>query len=184
MSNFTSEASCRLCIPALEAFAKMSTPSGLEQTLKLSAMTHTYTVDPTPRDVWVWITTGNWPYEVSDNPPAGPTDDERSWEPCTAYSFTLEERFTLGPLHVPIYVTGRQIVMPSSRRHLYESQVKGGVVTIRKVRRFDEVDNGSGTIVSEEILGTTNFLLVSFTQRAARKAHKDQVDRYPELLHS
>ncbi|KAJ7077299.1 hypothetical protein B0H15DRAFT_862149 [Mycena belliarum] len=55
-------------------------------------------------------------------------------------------------------------------------------VTVRKVRRFEEVDGGAATLVSETITGQCPFLLQPITQKTARDAHKEQMNLYSTLF--
>ncbi|KAJ7497630.1 hypothetical protein FB451DRAFT_1550452 [Mycena latifolia] len=64
---------------------------------------------------------------------------------------------------------------------LYETSSDKGVV-VRKIRRFEEVDGGAATQVSEVINGQCPLLLQPVTQKTARDAHQEQMNLYHTLF--
>ncbi|KAJ7814079.1 hypothetical protein B0H13DRAFT_461894 [Mycena leptocephala] len=64
---------------------------------------------------------------------------------------------------------------------LYETSSDKSVV-VRKIRRFEEVDGGAATNVSEVINGQCPFLEQLITQSQARTAHQAQMNLYHTLF--
>ncbi|KAJ7288197.1 hypothetical protein C8J57DRAFT_1279381 [Mycena rebaudengoi] len=64
---------------------------------------------------------------------------------------------------------------------LYETASDKDVV-VRKIRKFEEVDGGAATKISETIDGQCPFLLQPITQMTARSAHKEQMNLYSTLF--
>ncbi|KAJ6567011.1 hypothetical protein B0H19DRAFT_716775 [Mycena capillaripes] len=64
---------------------------------------------------------------------------------------------------------------------LYETSSDKSVV-VRKIRRFEEVDGGAATNVSEVINGQCPFLEQPITQSQARTAHQAQMNLYHTLF--
>lgn len=98
------------------------------------------------------------------------------------YRFKLVERIPIlgGLSKTDVEVFGSQIVIPSRKVHLYESSANGGLVLILKVRRFEA--DCEETRIDETINGETNWFLRKYTEGSCRKAHREHMAKYHELL--
>ncbi|KAJ7471760.1 hypothetical protein FB451DRAFT_1250854 [Mycena latifolia] len=55
-------------------------------------------------------------------------------------------------------------------------------VVVKKIRRFEAVDGGAATKISETIVGQCPALLQHITQKTARSAHREQMNLYATLF--
>ncbi|KAJ7334929.1 hypothetical protein DFH08DRAFT_879660 [Mycena albidolilacea] len=84
-------------------------------------------------------------------------------------------------LDVVVHLDGTYTWDEARNITLYETSSDKSVV-VRKVRRFEEIDGGAATNVSEIINGQCPFLEQPITQSQARTAHQAQMNLYHTLF--
>ncbi|KAJ7625407.1 hypothetical protein B0H17DRAFT_1111271 [Mycena rosella] len=171
--NFDSAFNVTLPFPLATVFLILGTDEGLGPHILLSSLASDFEV--LAKDSVA--VTGNLEDAFARTAPSG------DGFPRQAFKYKETMKIVLGLMSVAVVVNlqGTFTWDEDRKLALYETSSDKGVV-IRKIRRFEEVDGGASTQVSETIDGQCPALLQIITQTSSRKAHKEQMNLYHTLF--
>ncbi|KAJ7457002.1 hypothetical protein FB451DRAFT_600289 [Mycena latifolia] len=171
--NFNSEFSVTIQRPLSTVFSILGTNEGLGAHILLSSLASDF--EALARDAVA--VDGNLEDAFVRTAAAGEGLPRQSF----TYKETVKIITGLSFLDSVIHIRGTFTWDEQGKVALYESLSDTGVL-IRKIRRFEEVDGGAATQISEKVYGQGAPLLRFINQWIARAAHKEQMNRYSTLF--
>ncbi|KAH8794609.1 hypothetical protein DL96DRAFT_1305692 [Flagelloscypha sp. PMI_526] len=174
--NFGDEYSVTIQKPISEVFQVLGTNEGLEKHILLSSIASDFQ-SLNKDSVTVQ---GNLEDNFVRTQPAA-AEGEGLPRQGFKYKETIKIIPGLSFTDIPVNLQGTFTWDEARKISLYETSSDSSI-TVKKVRRFEEVDGGAATKVSEKIDGQCPFLEQPLVQLTAAKAHKEQMDLYHTLF--